>query len=180
MYCLPILYTSLYSRDKKETRKIFKDTEKLDLDDIDNLDTLVSKRTKNLMLQLVAYMIMRILFMILKYPSGRYWHIKYRTSWGKDFFKTYLYNFIFKHIFYFPNYHSAYQDPFMYVQSWQKPFLATLVVSYRIQSINQWSAQLVFRTSDSGKHGMTEPSAELFSKTSEMVPNGLNIPMYES
>ena len=37
---------------------------------------------------------------------------------------------------------------------------------------------------DSGKHGMTEPSAErsaeLFSKTSEMVPNGLNIPMYES
>ena len=37
---------------------------------------------------------------------------------------------------------------------------------------------------DSGKHGMTEPSAErsaeLFSKTSEMVPNGLYIPMYES
>ena len=27
---------------------------------------------------------------------------------------------------------------------------------------------------------MTESSAELFSKTSEMVPNGLNIPMYES
>ena len=53
MYCLPILYTSLYSRDKKETRKIFKDTEKLDLDDIDNLDTLVSKRTKNFMLQFV-------------------------------------------------------------------------------------------------------------------------------
>ena len=38
--------------------------------------------------------------------------------------------------------------------------------------------------SDSGKHGMTEPSAEqsaeLFSNTSEMVPSGLNIPMYES
>ena len=33
---------------------------------------------------------------------------------------------------------------------------------------------------DSGKHGMTETSAELFSKTSEMVLNGLNIPMYES
>ena len=33
---------------------------------------------------------------------------------------------------------------------------------------------------DSGKHGITEPSAELFSKTSEMVPNGLNIPMDES
>ena len=37
---------------------------------------------------------------------------------------------------------------------------------------------------DSGKHEMTESSAEhcaeIFSKTSEMVPNGLNIPMYES
>ena len=37
---------------------------------------------------------------------------------------------------------------------------------------------------DSGKHGMTESSAEhsaeIFSKTSEMVPNGLYIPMYES
>ena len=32
------------------------------------------------------------------------------------------------------------------------------------------------RGTDSGKHGMTE----LFSKTSEMVPNGLNLPMYES
>ena len=37
---------------------------------------------------------------------------------------------------------------------------------------------------DSGKHGMTERSgersAELFSKTSELVLNGLNIPVYES
>ena len=36
---------------------------------------------------------------------------------------------------------------------------------------------------DSGKHEMTESSAErsaeLFSKTSEMAPNGLNIPLYE-
>ena len=37
---------------------------------------------------------------------------------------------------------------------------------------------------DSGKHGITESStehsAEIFSKPSEMVPNGLNIPTYES
>ena len=37
---------------------------------------------------------------------------------------------------------------------------------------------------DSGKHGMMESSAEyaaeVFSSTSEIVPNGLNIPMYES
>ena len=34
-------------------RKIFKDAEKLGLDNIDNFDTLVSKRTKNFMLQLM-------------------------------------------------------------------------------------------------------------------------------
>ena len=33
---------------------------------------------------------------------------------------------------------------------------------------------------DTGKHGTTESFAELFPKTSEIVPNGLNIPMYES
>ena len=43
MYCWPILYTSLYSRDKKEMRKIFKGAGKLGLDDIDNPDTLVSE-----------------------------------------------------------------------------------------------------------------------------------------
>ena len=47
MYCLPILYTSLYSRDKKEMRKIFKDAEKLGLDNIDNFDTLVSKHPEH-------------------------------------------------------------------------------------------------------------------------------------
>ena len=34
-------------------RKIFKDAEKLGLDDIDNFDTLVSTRSKNFMLRLV-------------------------------------------------------------------------------------------------------------------------------
>ena len=38
--------------------------------------------------------------------------------------------------------------------------------------------------SDSGKYRMTEcsadRSADFFSKTSEMVPNALDIPMYES
>ena len=53
MYCLSILYTSLYSRDKKEMGMISKDAEKLSLDDIDSLGTLVSKNTKNFMLQLV-------------------------------------------------------------------------------------------------------------------------------
>ena len=45
-----------------------------------------------------------------------------------------------------------------------------------------WATAGLWQTvtvSDSGKHGMTESSGELFLKTSEMVPNGLNIPMYE-
>ena len=43
---------------------------------------------------------------------------------------------------------------------------------------------LIPSATDSGKHGMTESSAEHsaehLSTTSEMVPIGLNIPMYES
>ena len=44
------------------------------------------------------------------------------------------------------------------------------------------SSKIFRREAESGKRGMTESSAELFSKTSEMVPNCLNIPtcMYES
>ena len=39
----------------------------------------------------------------------------------------------------------------------------------------------VCQNADSGKHGMTESSAEGSAELfSEMVPNGLNIPMYES
>ena len=52
-----------------------------------------------------------------------------------------------------------------------------IAVSLHMVAINKCPA-------DSGKHGMTEPSAEryaeIFSKTSEMVTNGLNIPKYES
>ena len=65
-------------------RKIFKDAEKLGIDDIDNLDTLVSKRSKNLMLQLVHDNEHFIHDFVEKCPSGRYRHMKYRTSWGKD------------------------------------------------------------------------------------------------
>ena len=58
-----------------------------------------------------------------------------------------------------------------------------LTLAKKIFSTYQLSLDHVIVT-DSGKHGMTassaECSAELFSKTSEMLPNGLNIPMYES
>ena len=54
-----------------------------------------------------------------------------------------------------------------------------------LRAVKQW--QVIFfehvLDTDSGKHGMMESSAEryaeLFSKTSEMVPNSLNIPQYE-
>ena len=48
MYCLPILYTSIYARDKKSLRKVFHDANNLGL--------------------------------------GHVGDLKYRSSWGKDWF----------------------------------------------------------------------------------------------
>ena len=53
---------------------------------IDNLGTLVSKRTKHFMLQLVRDNEHFIHDFIVKCLSERYWHMKYRTSLGKDCF----------------------------------------------------------------------------------------------
>ena len=66
--------------------RISKDAEKLSLDDIDSLGTLVSKNTKNFMLQLMHDNEHFIHDFVEKCPSGRYRHMKYRTSWGKDCF----------------------------------------------------------------------------------------------
>ena len=43
MYCLPILYTSIYARDKKSLRKVFHDANNLGLDDVGDLDTIVKQ-----------------------------------------------------------------------------------------------------------------------------------------
>ena len=51
-YCLPILFTSIYARDKKALRKFFKQGDRLGLD-IGDLNSVISKRTKNLALQII-------------------------------------------------------------------------------------------------------------------------------
>ena len=51
-YCLPILFTSIYSQDKKALREFFKQGHRLGLD-IEDLDSVISKRTKNLALQII-------------------------------------------------------------------------------------------------------------------------------
>ena len=53
MYCLPILYTSLFSRSKKDIRDVVKRALRLGLEDIDSIDNIIQKRTKTLMSQMI-------------------------------------------------------------------------------------------------------------------------------
>ena len=50
MYCLPILYTSLFSRSKRD---LVKRALRLGLEEIDSIDNIIQKRTKTLMLQMI-------------------------------------------------------------------------------------------------------------------------------
>lgn len=52
-YCLPVLYTSIFSRNKKDLRKLFNQGDKLGPDKSGDLDSLIAKLTKNLALQLI-------------------------------------------------------------------------------------------------------------------------------
>ena len=88
-YCLPILFTSIYSRDKKALRKFFKQGDRLGLD-IGDLDSVISKRTKNLALQIIHDDEHFLNNFLEKLPSGRYRSLKYRTAWGKDSFLRHL------------------------------------------------------------------------------------------
>ena len=42
-YCLPILYTSIYAKDKKRMRKFFKEANNLSIHDISDLDSIIDK-----------------------------------------------------------------------------------------------------------------------------------------
>ena len=89
-YCLPILYTSIYSRDKKDLRKFFKQGDKLGLENIGDLDSIMAQRTKTLCLQLIHddnHFMNNFLHTL---PSGRYRSFKYRTAWGKDSFLRHM------------------------------------------------------------------------------------------
>ena len=74
-YCLPILITSIYSRVMKTLRK----GDRLGLD-IGDLDSVMSKRTKNLALQIIHEDEHFLNSFLEKLPSGRYRSLKYRTA----------------------------------------------------------------------------------------------------
>ena len=54
-YCLPILYPSIYAKDKKRLQKFFKDANHLDIQNISNLERIVDNWTKNLILNYIYY-----------------------------------------------------------------------------------------------------------------------------
>ena len=89
-YCLPILYTSIYSRDKKDLRKFFKQGDKLGLENIGDLDSIMAQRTKTLCLQLIHNDNHFMNNFLHTLPSGRYRSFKYRTAWGKDSFLRHM------------------------------------------------------------------------------------------
>ena len=85
-YCLPILYTSIYAKDKKRLRKFFKDANRLSIENISDLDSIIDNRTKNLILNYIHDDEHFINDLLPKLPSGRYRTMKYRSSWGTDIF----------------------------------------------------------------------------------------------
>ena len=85
MYCLPVLHTSIYAKDKKLLRKVFNDAKNLGLD-VGDLDTIVKQRTKSIIMCCFSDEDHFIHGFLQRCPSGRLRHVKYRSSWGKDCF----------------------------------------------------------------------------------------------
>ena len=86
MYCLPVLYTSIYARDKKLLRKVFHDAKNLGLD-VGDLNAIVSQRTKSMIIMCCFADENHFMHDFPEQcPSGRLRHVKYRSSWGKDCF----------------------------------------------------------------------------------------------
>ena len=90
LYCLPVLYSSMYQRDKKDMRKIFKDAIALGLDLGYDFDSLVQSHTQNRIMQIYSDNEHFMQSFLERCPSGRLRHPKYRTSWGKDSFLRHM------------------------------------------------------------------------------------------
>ena len=88
-YCLPILYTHVFAKDKKCLRKFFKEAANLGLE-VGDLDSLIQKRTKTLAMTYIHDDTHFLNDFLEKCPSGRYRTIKYRSALGKDSFVRHL------------------------------------------------------------------------------------------
>ena len=85
MYFLPVLYTSIYARDKKLSRKVFHNAKNLGLD-VGDLNVIVSQRTKSISMCCFAEENHFMHDFPERCPSGCPRHVKYCRSWGKDCF----------------------------------------------------------------------------------------------
>ena len=79
-YCLPTIFTCLYSTDKKSLPKLFKDEAKQGIEHPD-LDTLIADHTKTLALRYIRDDNHFINDFLSKCPSGRIRSVKHRTMW---------------------------------------------------------------------------------------------------
>ena len=77
---------SLYSKTLFTLRTFFKQASHLDIQNIGDLDTIIGKRTKNLVPDYTHDDDHFINDFLPKLPSGRYRAIQLLTAWGKDSF----------------------------------------------------------------------------------------------
>ena len=90
MFCMPVLFPSLYVKDKDKLRNIISSAQRLSLDSIADFDTLRSKRMKSTALKLFHYDDYFINSIIEQCPSGRCRLFKTRTALGTDSFYRYM------------------------------------------------------------------------------------------
>ena len=90
MFCMPVLFPSLYVKDKDKLRSIISSAQRLGLDSIADFDTLISKRMKSTALKLFHDDDHFINSIIERCPSGRCRLFKTRTAWGTDSFYRYM------------------------------------------------------------------------------------------
>ena len=74
------------SQRKRPMRKLFKEADKHELPGISDLDSIIERRTKTLIMSYIHDDEHFIHDFLEQLPSGRYRTLKYRSAWGKDCF----------------------------------------------------------------------------------------------
>ena len=85
-YCIPTLYPCVYAKEKRPMRTFFKVADRQELSGISDLDTIIDKRTKTLIMSYIHNEEHFINDFLEQLPSGRYRTLKYCSAWGQDQF----------------------------------------------------------------------------------------------
>ena len=85
IFCMPAIYTSVYEKDKRVMRSVFKSARALGLS-VGDVDVVMRERMKSLVLNLLHDDTHFIHDFLEKCPSGRFRTFKTRSSWGTDSF----------------------------------------------------------------------------------------------